>query len=450
MAIPLRQSTASQEIPLGPALDNADGDTEDATLLLANTDIKIWKNGATTLANKNSGGATNISGGIYYTVLDATDTNTLGAMVVYVHGTGVLALKQECIVFPANVYDALFAGTDKLQVHADEITNGLITAAAIATGAIDADAIADNAIDAGAIATDAITAAKLAADVTTELQSGLATAANLATVAGYLDTEIAAILEDTGTTLPAQISALNNLSAAQVNAEVDTALADVNLDHLVKIAVDTDFPTTVHLNSVIGYLADNGTAASFDRTTDSLEALQGGSAPTAAAIADAVCDELLADHTTNGSLSWYIDGIKDQTDTITSGQIQVVGAFAGTSLTIRRGDTYSTASGQTLAVSKPSGASWPADISAAGWTLTFYADVMSNHTAEVGGSDVSTLTVTATATSATTFRIDLTAAQTASLFVGANKWEWEVEAVHATNGTNTLISGSMTVVGDLS
>jgi hypothetical protein len=226
MAIPLRQSTASQEIPLGPALDNADGDTEDATLLLANTDIKIWKNGATTLANKNSGGATNISGGIYYTVLDATDTNTLGAMVVYVHGTGVLALKQECIVFPANVYDALFAGTDKLQVHADEITNGLITAAAIATGAIDADAIADNAIDAGAIATDAITAAKLAADVTTELQSGLATAANLATVAGYLDTEIAAILEDTGTTLPAQIAALNNLSAAQVNAEVDTALAD--------------------------------------------------------------------------------------------------------------------------------------------------------------------------------------------------------------------------------
>jgi hypothetical protein len=54
---------------------------------------------------------------------------------------------------------------------------------------------------------------------------------------------------------------------------VDDALVAQNLDHLVKIAVDTDFPTTVHLNSVIGYLADNGTAASFDRTTDSLEAI---------------------------------------------------------------------------------------------------------------------------------------------------------------------------------
>lgn len=68
--------------------------------------------------------------------------------------------------------------------------------------------------------------------------TGFATAANLATVAGYLDTEIAAILEDTGTTLPAQISALNNLSAAQVNAEVDTALADVGLTTTVTGRID--------------------------------------------------------------------------------------------------------------------------------------------------------------------------------------------------------------------
>lgn len=53
------------------------------------------------------------------------------------------------------------------------------------------------AITAASIAADAITAAKVAADVTTEIQNGLATAANLATVAGYLDTEIAAILADT-------------------------------------------------------------------------------------------------------------------------------------------------------------------------------------------------------------------------------------------------------------
>jgi hypothetical protein len=71
--------------------------------------------------------------------------------------------------------------------------SGAITAASIASDAITAAKIADGAIDAGALAADCITAAKLAADVTTELQSGLATAADLATVAGYVDTEVAAI-----------------------------------------------------------------------------------------------------------------------------------------------------------------------------------------------------------------------------------------------------------------
>lgn len=61
---------------------------------------------------------------------------------------------------------------------------------------------------------------------------------------------------------------------AEVQSEVQDAIEANNLDHLVKVAVDTDFPTTVHLNSVIGYLADNGTTASFDRTTDALEAIR--------------------------------------------------------------------------------------------------------------------------------------------------------------------------------
>jgi hypothetical protein len=48
----------------------------------------------------------------------------------------------------------------------------------------------------------------------------------LTTIAAFIDTEVAAILVDTGTTLPDLIAALNDLSAAAVNAEVDTAIAD--------------------------------------------------------------------------------------------------------------------------------------------------------------------------------------------------------------------------------
>lgn len=122
MAIKLRQSTASQEVPLGYFVDSTDGNTEETALTIANTDIKLWKMGATSLANKNSGGATHMANGLYYCVLDATDTNTLGALVVFVHVSGALAVRVECEVLPAAVYDALIAGTGYFQSNAVQIS----------------------------------------------------------------------------------------------------------------------------------------------------------------------------------------------------------------------------------------------------------------------------------------------------------------------------------------
>lgn len=104
----LRQATASQEILLGRFVDNNDGDTEETGLSIANTDIKIWKEGGTTLASKNSGGATHIANGLYYCVLDATDTDTLGKLEVHVHKSGALAVKREFMVMSGDVYDAMF------------------------------------------------------------------------------------------------------------------------------------------------------------------------------------------------------------------------------------------------------------------------------------------------------------------------------------------------------
>lgn len=115
MTISLKQSTASQEIPLGYFVDSTDGNTEETALSIANTDIKLWKAGATTLANKNSGGATHISNGVYYAVLDATDTDTLGPLVIFVHVAGALPVRVECQVMLANVYEALVAGTEWLE-----------------------------------------------------------------------------------------------------------------------------------------------------------------------------------------------------------------------------------------------------------------------------------------------------------------------------------------------
>jgi hypothetical protein len=242
MTIYLRQSTASQEVPLGHFVDSTDGNTEETGLTVAAASILIWKTGATTLAAKNSGDATHISNGIYYAVLDATDTNTLGPLVIFVHVTGALPVRLECVVLDEPVYDLLITagtpatnlldffdgtgyagGTAKLDVNVTAMANGTITAAAIATGAIDADAIA--------------------ADAVTEIQSGLALAADLST-----DAEIADAVWD---------EVINTGHAVANSAAVDlvSVLADTN-----ELQVD-DYPTSIAAvkSDTAAILVDTGT-----------------------------------------------------------------------------------------------------------------------------------------------------------------------------------------------
>lgn len=209
MTMWLKQSTAVT-VKMGPFVDSTDGATAETGLTISQADIRLSKNGGNIAQSNNAAGATHDELGYYDIPLDTTDTNTLGTLRVLISESGALPVWQDFMVVPANVWDSLF-GADKLQVHADEITAGLITATALA----------DNAITAAKIAADAIGASELAADAVSEIQSGLATAAALATVDSIVD----AILVDTDTTIPGIIAALNNLSAAQVNAEVVDALA---------------------------------------------------------------------------------------------------------------------------------------------------------------------------------------------------------------------------------
>lgn len=124
-----RQSTASQEIPLGPFVDATDGFTAETGLTIANTDIKIWKSGAASSVNKNSGGATHDAQGVYIATLDATDTNTIGPMVITVGSISSTnrPIRVECEVLAPAIYDSLY-GT--LGIKADVAAlNGLETEA---------------------------------------------------------------------------------------------------------------------------------------------------------------------------------------------------------------------------------------------------------------------------------------------------------------------------------
>jgi hypothetical protein len=107
--IPLRKSTASQEVLLGPFLDDTDGKTPETGLTIANTDIKLWKRGGTTESSKNSGGATHIASGRYHATLDATDTDTTGELMINVAVAGALPVRLVCHVYEAAIFDAFFA-----------------------------------------------------------------------------------------------------------------------------------------------------------------------------------------------------------------------------------------------------------------------------------------------------------------------------------------------------
>jgi hypothetical protein len=136
------------------------------------------------------------------------------------------------------------------------IGGGAVVAASV-TGAVGSvtgavGSVAANGITATSIASDAINAAAVKADAVTKIQNGLALASALATVAGYLDTEIAAILViaqklDTALELDGAVYryTLNALELAPTGGSAPTveeirAEIDSNSTQLAAIKAKTD------------------------------------------------------------------------------------------------------------------------------------------------------------------------------------------------------------------
>lgn len=199
--IPVRQSTAF-EIAVGPVLD-ADGVAVTDCVV---ADFKIKKTTGNFAALNGSATLTHVSAGVYDLVLTTSDVDTVGIATVAIDDTVNACSSVYLQVVEEAVYDALYAASAPGYVANAPVnvaqfggSNGTFSSGRPEVNTTHAAGTAwgSGAITNAAFASDAITADKVAADVTTEIQSGLATAANLATVAGYLDTEIAAILADT-------------------------------------------------------------------------------------------------------------------------------------------------------------------------------------------------------------------------------------------------------------
>lgn len=117
MAAWLKQSTAV-DIALGPFVDSTDGFTAETGLTISQADVRLKKNGGAWTQKNQASSATHEENGWYEVNLDATDTNTLGLLVVAVNETGALPVWREFLVVPANVYESLVNGVEWLDVCA--------------------------------------------------------------------------------------------------------------------------------------------------------------------------------------------------------------------------------------------------------------------------------------------------------------------------------------------
>jgi hypothetical protein len=239
----LKQS-AAVTVKMGPFVDSTDGNTQEIALTISQADIRLSKNGGLYAQTNNVAGATHDEKGNYGVPLDTTDTNTLGTLRVHIHETGALAVWQDFMVVPANVWDSLF-GADALQV---DVAQWLGTAAATPTVA-------------GVPEVD------------------LTHVAGATTNVAALATNVDAILTDTAVigAAGAGLTAVpwNAAWDAEVQSEADDALVAQRLDELLNADSDIDGLAPPTVGSVFHELLTK-TAGSFtyDQATDSLEAIR--------------------------------------------------------------------------------------------------------------------------------------------------------------------------------
>ena len=193
--------------------------------------------------------------------------------------------------------------------------------------------IPTNWITADGIAADAIGSSELADSAVTEIQTGLATSAELAVVDGIVDT----ILVDTGTTIPATLSTIDGI--------VDTILLDTNelqgddvpgLIATLDAVVDTvKAETVLILADTADIQANYATAtalATVDTNVDQILVDTGTTIPATIATVDGIVDTILVD--TGTTIPATIATVDGNVDTlITQSATQVKGIIEGLAAT---------------------------------------------------------------------------------------------------------------------
>lgn len=299
----LKQST-SIEVKIGPFVSSTDGVTPQTSLTITSSEVLLSKNEGDWAAKNESTSLVHESNGFYRCLFNTTDTNTLALLRYQIAESGCLPVWGSFLVVPANVWDSFFSTdllqvdltqwlgsapnalvSNRIDASIGAITNGIITDASIATtAAAKIRSVTRGTADSGSTTT-MVDAARTETDVdhwkgslilfgTGLNQSRLITGFNPTTdtitftppttqaistheyeilpaarvdlhswlgsvvnslVAGRVDASVGAMAADT---LTAAATAADFL--AEVNTEVDTALADYDAPTFAELDARTD------------------------------------------------------------------------------------------------------------------------------------------------------------------------------------------------------------------
>lgn len=249
----LKADTADTSFDLGPFVDDTDFKTLETALTITSSEVLLKKKGSTSFSAKSDATAcTHRSNGFYTCPLGAGDVDTEGNMTVQVSEAGALLVWKECFVEGADFYD-LHDGTDPL-LNARQLGNPLSTTI---DGAPTSQTVFDTV--AGPSNDDAYlyqTVHIVDSGGAGECEQTITDYAQLNkrfTIEGACPFTIGAgdeVYVNTGPSgravenISTDISNLNDLSAGQVNAEVDDALDDAGIV-FVRGTADSGTATTL-------------------------------------------------------------------------------------------------------------------------------------------------------------------------------------------------------------
>jgi len=103
----LKQSTAV-DVLIGPFVDSTDGNSEEVGLTISQSDVQLSKNGGGLSPKNDSDSCAHSANGCYICNLNATDTNTVGQLTLYVHEGGALPVRLDYHVVEEVVHVAMY------------------------------------------------------------------------------------------------------------------------------------------------------------------------------------------------------------------------------------------------------------------------------------------------------------------------------------------------------